>query len=340
MRPMTIRAHAPYKLAGRAFGVALLATLTACASTRTTPGSLKPALVTHAQWQATPPLGHVADATRRNLAPGDTLRFHDLTVTLLELSADSTSGEAAPEKGVAVLTLEKPGERAREVVRGGTAFNWGGYHIAVLAARAARGQLGGGLAEFEVGTIESLPPHIVASTTAGDASYRLRVPHEIDRITLHHSGSPEPLRPEDDPKEKLRGLQSWGASARNWWDVPYHFLIDLDGTIYEGRDYRYMGETNTRYDPRGHLLISVLGNYNIQEATPAQIEAITDLMAWAVVEFDVPLDRIMGHGDHADTSCPGTHLAKYLEDGTFVEGVRARLNGWGREVPLTTARRR
>lgn len=65
--------------------------------------------------------------------------------------------------------------------------------------------------------------------------------------------------------------------------------------VYEGRDYHYMGETNTTYNPQGHFLISVLGNYNLQEPTPMQIEAITDLMAWAVAEFNVPLDRIYGH---------------------------------------------
>ena len=304
---------------------------------RPTPNSLKPQVVAHEQWHATPPLGHVADAMRRNLAPGDTLRFKDLTITLLELAPEPADG--ASGRGRAVLLLERPGERAREVARGGEAFNWEGFHVAVLAARAAPGQLGSGLAEFEVGTLESLPPHIADATIAGDASYRLRVPHDIDRITLHHSGSPEPLRPEDDPVEKLRGLQSWGASARNWWDVPYHFLIDLDGTIYEGRDHRYMGETNTRYNPRGHLLITVIGNYNIQEATPAQLEAIESLMAWAAVEFDVPRDRIYGHGDHADTSCPGTHLGKYLEDGSLVEGVRERLRALGHTVPVTAVGR-
>ncbi len=161
---------------------------------------------------------------------------------------------------------------------------------------------------------------------AGDAALRLRVPHEIGHITLHHSGSPEPLRPGDDPVAKLRGLQRWGRTDRNWWDVPYHFLIDLEGRIYQGRDWRFMGETNTTYDPRGHLLISVLGNYQLQRPTPAQLDAIVDLMAWAVSAFDLPLDRIGGHYHYADTSCPGTHLRRYLEDDTFLRAVRARLH--------------
>ena len=154
---------------------------------------------------------------------------------------------------------------------------------------------------------------------------RLRVPHRITHVTLHHTGSPEPLKPTDDPREKLRGLQSWGARDRNWWDVPYHYLIDLEGRIYEGRDWHFMGETNTTYDPEGHFLISIIGNYGRQEPTQAQLESIADLMAWALSEFDLPIDRIGGHYNYAPDGLPGKELRKYLEDGTFRRMVSARL---------------
>jgi hypothetical protein len=197
-------------------------------------------------------------------------------------------------------------------------------HFAVLAVNTGSG-LGAGLTELEIGTIESIPPHIAAATISGGATYRLRVPHRIQTITLHHSGDAQPLRPQDDVVAKLRGLQSWGQAERNWWDVPYHFLIDLEGKIYEGRDYRYMGETNTSYDPTGHFLITVIGNYEIQQPTPAQIRAITDMMTWAASEFGVSPDRIYGHGDLAQTDCPGRYLRTYLTDGTFRRNVAARL---------------
>jgi len=86
-----------------------------------------------------------------------------------------------------------------------------------------------------------------------------------------------------------------------------------------------MGETNTEYDPNGHFLITVIGNYEKQEATAAQLAAIADLMAWAVRKFDVPLDNIGGHYNYAKTDCPGKNLRKYLEDGTFRRMVAARL---------------
>lgn len=286
-----------------------------------------PGAVPHAAWEAHPPVGHVADADRRNLDPGDTLRFRDLAITLSEVLVDSVAGSDR-----VVLELASGGRRDRRTVAEGAALAWAGARIAVLAVHTRPDELGAGLTELEVATLESLPAEIAASSSAGGAASRLRIPHEIRMITLHHSGSPQPLRPEDDPVAKLRGLQAWGQAEKNWWDVPYHFLIDLEGRLYEGRDWRYMGETNTRYDPRGHLLISVLGNYDLQEPTSAQIEAITGLMAWAAAEFDVPLDRIYGHDDLADTSCPGTHLRTYLDDGTFREGARRLLQETGEEL--------
>jgi hypothetical protein len=209
-------------------------------------------------------------------------------------------------------------------VAAGRAFNWEGYHVAVVAVPGP-GELGAGLVALEVATLSSLPPAVAGSDSAGGAALRLRVRHGITRVTLHHTGSPEPLRPEEDPVEKLRGLQSWGARDRNWWDVPYHFLLDLDGRIYAGRDWQYMGETNTTYDPTGHFLISVIGNYARQQPTRAQLESIADLMAWAVSRFDLSLDRIGGHYNYAETDCPGRYLRAYLEDGTFRRMVAQRL---------------
>ena len=280
-----------------------------------------PGVIAHSTWEARPRLGSAADAARRNKAAGDFLSFRDLTVAVLETRVDSTAAKPAD---VVRLRLVLGDSRDERTVAEGSAFNWKGFHVAVVAIYGP-GELGAGLVALEVARVASLPPHIAASDSAGGAAMRLRIPHRITHVTLHHTGSAEPLRPHEDPVAKLRGLQSWGASARNWWDVPYHYLLDLEGRVYEGRNWRYMGETNTAYDPGGHFLISMIGNYERQEPSQRQLDAIADLMAWAVAKFDVPLERIGGHYHYATTTCPGQHLRKYLEDGTFRRMVAERL---------------
>jgi hypothetical protein len=299
----------------------LAAILVACATRQHTAPVRLPPIIPHEDWQAQPPLGYAADATRRNIAANGSLIFRDFKIDVLSTAVDSTG---AKPSDVVRLRLSHGRSTEQQVVREGDAFNWRGFHVAVVAIYGPQ-ELGAGLVALEIATVASVPPHIANATSAGGADMRLRIPHRITHVTLHHTGDARPLLPGDDPVQRLRGLQAWGARDRNWWDVPYHFLLDLAGSIYEGRDYHYIGETNTSYDPGGHFLISVIGNYGHQEPTQAQLDAIADLMAWALQEFDLPIERIGGHYNYAATSCPGTHLRKYLEDGTFRRMVATRL---------------
>jgi hypothetical protein len=98
--------------------------------------------------------------------------------------------------------------------------------------------------------------------------------HRPVRITVHHSAvAQNPGRSTDD---KLRGLQQFsqredsladGRRKPPWPDVPYHFYIAVDGTVAEGREWRYVGDSNTPYDPAGHLLVVVEGNFEAEQLT-------------------------------------------------------------------------
>ncbi len=149
-------------------------------------------------------------------------------------------------------------------------------------------------------------------------------PHKIERITLHHGGVE--FKGDQPMPEYLRNLQFWSRRERPWPDIPYHFLIDLDGKIWEGRPIQYAGDTNTDYDPTGHVLICVIGNYEVQEVSPKQLKAVIDLMAALCKAYHLNPDDIRGHKDYvSDTLCPGKNLYRYLEDGTIIREVKKRL---------------
>lgn len=151
-------------------------------------------------------------------------------------------------------------------------------------------------------------------------------PHELRYITLHHGGVT--FADTADAPAYLRNLQSWSRSERDWVDLPYHYLIDPQGRIYEGRSVLIPGDTNTDYDPTGHALICVLGNFELAEPNQAQLDAVTSLMALMAQRFNLTTDVIGGHKDYAtNTVCPGENLYPYLENGYF----RDRLNGMGFE---------
>jgi hypothetical protein len=156
------------------------------------------------------------------------------------------------------------------------------------------------------------------------------------RLTIHHEGSAKPLTLDKDPRQLLQNLQKWGWREKGWADIPYHYLIDLSGNIYEARDPLAAGDTSTTYDPTGHLLVSVMGNYEIQAPNELQLDAMCNLLAWLSDYYNVSPETLAGHMEYYDyTACPGKYLAPYVMSG-FLEGeVRKRLRSAYHGLPAS-----
>ncbi len=150
--------------------------------------------------------------------------------------------------------------------------------------------------------------------------------HTVSRITIHHGGVA--FGDDRDPVEYLRSLQDWSREERGWMDIPYHFIIDLEGQIYEARPLQYPGDTNTTYDPRSHALIVVVGNYEVRQLAEVQLESLAKLTAFLATEFSVELPDIRSHKDYApgETACPGANIYQYFEDGSLLRRVAQIIN--------------
>ena len=149
--------------------------------------------------------------------------------------------------------------------------------------------------------------------------------HSINKITIHHGG--EEFAEDKDMIEYLRHLQSWSRTEKKWIDIPYHFMIDLKGNIYEARPINYPGDTNTDYDVTGHALICVVGNYEIQTIKDVQLKTLAKLVAFLKQKYHIESKDIKGHKDYtSQTVCPGKDLYKYLENGTLLKMVDEEIN--------------
>ena len=148
--------------------------------------------------------------------------------------------------------------------------------------------------------------------------------HTPVRITVHHEGTK--LEITDDAAKNIRNIQAWRMGKdRNWADIPYHFLIAPDGTIYEGRNVNTVGETNTEYDPTGHLLINCLGNLEVQEVPPAQLQSLINLVAYTSTKYKIDIETLSTHRDHSkQTTCPGKNLYAYFESGEVLREAKKK----------------
>lgn len=150
--------------------------------------------------------------------------------------------------------------------------------------------------------------------------------HVPVRITVHHEGG-KVLTDTDNAAIRLKNIQSWGMGKdRNWTDIPYHFLIAPDGTVYEGRNVNTAGETNTEYDPAGHLLICFLGNYQEQQLNQNLLDVLTRLIAHFCMKYNISPETIATHRDHSkQTTCPGKNIYPYFENGDIKKKVKELL---------------
>lgn len=148
------------------------------------------------------------------------------------------------------------------------------------------------------------------------------VPHTVQQMTVHHTAVV--LSSNAEAPARARQHQSYHQSL-GWSDLAYHFLIDANGHIYEGRPVGAVGDTGTDYDPTGHLLICCEGDFNSQQLTAAQYGSLIMMLAWGSAEFGIDPAAIRGHRDVASTTCPGDSLYAHIADGSVARDVAAAL---------------
>lgn len=134
--------------------------------------------------------------------------------------------------------------------------------------------------------------------------------HTIRQLTVHHSAV---VASGGDGPQHLRQYQDLHMDQHGWPDIAYHVAVDRDGQVFELRPWDLVGDTGTAYDPAGHFLLLLDGNFDEQEPAPAQFDAAARVLAWASGHFAVGLDTITGHRDHAVTACPGDALYRRLD---------------------------
>jgi hypothetical protein len=142
---------------------------------------------------------------------------------------------------------------------------------------------------------------------------------------VHHTAAV--LDDNRDAPARARQHQAYHQSL-GWPDLAYHYLIDANGNVYEGRPVTAVGDTATDYDPTGHLLVCCEGHFDQQALPAAQYATLVEVLAWGAAEFEVDPTTIRGHRDFASTTCPGDALYATISGGTLhaavVESLRQK----------------
>lgn len=134
----------------------------------------------------------------------------------------------------------------------------------------------------------------------------------VTKITIHHDGmSPVAIRTRSDAADRL-ALIHRSHLNRGWGDIGYHYVIDPLGNVWEGRPLHFQGAHVASQNDR-NLGILVMGNFEAQSPTGAQLRALDSFVVEQMRRQGVPPARVHTHQELASTLCPGRNLQRYMD---------------------------
>ncbi len=143
---------------------------------------------------------------------------------------------------------------------------------------------------------------------------KMKLMNGVTRITVHHEGSSKPNNDTTPTAvaQTLRLIQKQHRQRMGAGDIGYHFIIDRTGVIWQGRDWKYQGAHASGANAH-NIGIVLLGNFEMQKPTAAQLDALTRLTSSLVDKYGLnPRTDIYGHSDFCNTQCPGKNLKPYV----------------------------
>jgi len=128
----------------------------------------------------------------------------------------------------------------------------------------------------------------------------------IDKIIIHCSATPEGR------DVKMETIKSWHVKGNGWSDIGYHFVIELDGTLKEGRPLHRSG-AHTRGENATSIGICYVGgidkNKNAKDTRTAEQKDTLNKIVEGLLE-DYPEASVHGHNEFAAKACPSFDVQK------------------------------
>lgn len=136
----------------------------------------------------------------------------------------------------------------------------------------------------------------------------------VSRITVHHEGNPKPNydKSMSQVAKSIKQIQKTHFRVMRAGDIAYHFIIDREGRIWQGRDLYYQG-AHAKGNNKNNIGIMCLGNFEIQRPSSAQVASLERLSKALMAGYGIPASRYYGHKEMRSTACPGKNLFSHIK---------------------------
>lgn len=129
----------------------------------------------------------------------------------------------------------------------------------------------------------------------------------VGRITVHHSGvDSSAIRSQSQAAKHLESIRQ--SHVRNGWaDIGYHYIIDPQGRVWEGRSVWKQG-AHVKDENEHNLGVMLMGNFDRQQPTADALRSLQSVLVAQMRSCRVATNRVYTHQELKPTACPGRNL--------------------------------
>ena len=128
----------------------------------------------------------------------------------------------------------------------------------------------------------------------------------IDKIFIHCSATKQ------GHDIKTETIKSWHVKGNGWSDIGYHFVIELDGALKEGRPLHRIGAGVKGHNANSIHICYIGGIDENKKAKDTRTDAQRETLNKIVdsLRMDYPEASVHGHNEFAAKACPSFDVQK------------------------------
>jgi hypothetical protein len=137
----------------------------------------------------------------------------------------------------------------------------------------------------------------------------------VTRMTVHHDAlNAAGMSGQSAAAQRLESIRRGHiARGQEWVDIGYHYIIDPDGRVWEGRPVSIEGAHVAATNDH-NLGIMCMGNFDQHRPTGAQLQTLEAFLREKMRTYNIGPARVYTHRELKDTACPGKHLQAHMMD--------------------------
>lgn len=141
-------------------------------------------------------------------------------------------------------------------------------------------------------------------------------------VFVHHTGGTDADPLADTSHHTFEVVQQWHLQ-KGWENFGYHWMIEKDGTLKQGRPEHYHGAHAKGYNTKS-IGILLAGNFDATLPTEAQIATLKKLLKRITKKYTIAISNVQPHRSVARKTCYGNLLSntwaqELLEETPIVE---------------------